>query len=127
MLAAASGRVLSRSFHIALKVGIEVIEQAQAIKNGGESNSEKEPELIWNRSELSVMLEHVQAHVAPTDVDPGAGIQWLTKIRQRYPGADDIRKLAIPTDTAVDVSSEKEGDMWMVTAGRSVLVRVKPF
>lgn len=40
---------------------------------------------------------------------------------------DDIRKLAIPTDTAVDVSSEKEGDMWMVTAGRSVLVRVKPF
>ena len=85
LLAAASGRVLSRSFHTALKVGIEVIEQAQAIKNGGESNSEKEPELIWNWSELSVMLEHVQAHVAPTDVDPGAGIQWLTKIRQSSP------------------------------------------
>nr|GEU34142.1 protein SABRE [Tanacetum cinerariifolium] len=243
LLAAASGRVLSRSFHTALKVGIEVIEQAQAIKKGGESNSEKEPELIWNRSEISVMLEHVQAHVAPTDVDPGAGVQWLTKIRQSSPkvkrtGAlleqvfmpcdmyfrftrhnggtqdlkvkplkelafnsdniiatmtsrqfqvildvlnnlllarppqrqksslpksgeddeemeeesdevvpdgveeveverinleqkervqnllyDDLRKLAIPTDTAVDVSSEKEGDMWMVTARRSVLVQ----
>lgn len=243
LLAAASGRLLSRSFHTALKVGIEVIEQAQAIKNGGESNSEKEPELIWNRSELSVMLEHVQAHVAPTDVDPGAGVQWLTKIRQSSPKVkrtgtlleqvfmpcdmyfrftrhnggtqdlkvkplkelafnsdniiatmtsrqfqvildvlnnlllarppkrqksslpksgeddeemeeesdevvpdgvevveiervnlekkeriqnllyDDIRKLAIPTDTAVDVSSEKDGDMWMVTTGRSVLVQ----
>lgn len=40
---------------------------------------------------------------------------------------DDIRKLAIPTDTAVDVSVEKEGDMWMITGSRSILVRFKAF
>lgn len=31
------------------------------------------------------MLEHVQAHVAPTDIDPGAGIQWLPKILKDSP------------------------------------------
>ncbi|KAK1432241.1 hypothetical protein QVD17_09136 [Tagetes erecta] len=241
LLAAASGRVLSRSFHKVVNVGIEMIEEA--VSNAGENKSEKQPELIWNRSEVSVMLEHVQAHVAPTDVDPGAGVQWLTKIRKTSPKAkrtgtlleqvfmpcdmyfrytqnkggtqdlkvkplkelafnsdninaamtsrqfqvihdaftnlllakppkpqksnvlkaaeddeeieeegdemvpdgveevdvervnleqkeraqnllyDDIRKLAIPTDTAVDVSIEKEGDMWMVTGSRSILVQ----
>jgi len=35
--------------------------------------------------EFSVMLEHVQAHVAPTDVDPGAGLQWLPKILRSSP------------------------------------------
>ncbi|KAL3592221.1 hypothetical protein D5086_010861 [Populus alba] len=35
--------------------------------------------------EFSVMLEHVQAHVAPTDVDPGAGLQWLLKILRSSP------------------------------------------
>ena len=35
--------------------------------------------------QLSVMLEHVQAHVAPTDVDPGAGLNWLPKIRRSSP------------------------------------------
>ncbi|KAJ0518235.1 putative FMP27, GFWDK domain-containing protein [Helianthus annuus] len=236
LLAAASGRVLSREFHKVVNVGIEVIEQA--VSNEGDI---KQPELIWNRSEVSVMLEHVQAHVAPTDVDPGAGVQWLTKIRKSSPKVkqrtgtlleqvfmpcdmfcrytqnksetqdlkvkplkelafnsdniiasmtsrqfqvindafnslqarppkhqkskaaaedddeeieeegdeavpdgveevdiervnlehkeraqnllyDDIRKLAIPTDTAVD-AVENEGDMWMVTAGRSILVQ----
>nr|XP_043614487.1 protein SABRE-like [Erigeron canadensis] len=241
LLAAASGRVLARSFHKVLKVGIEVIEQGTG--NEGEINSESQPELIWNRSELSIMLEHVQAHVAPTDVDPGAGVQWLRKISTSSPkvkrtGAlleqvfmpgdmyfrftrhnggtqdlkvkplkelaynsdniiatmtsrqfqvildvlnnlllarppkrpksglptsaeddedmeeeadevvpdgveevelervnleqkervqnliyDDIRKLAIPTDTAVDTSSEKEADLWMLTASRSILVQ----
>ncbi|XP_071713691.1 protein SABRE-like [Rutidosis leptorrhynchoides] len=241
LLAAASGRVLSRSFHKVVNVVKEVIEQAHG--NGEENSSEKQQELIWNRSELSVMLEHVQAHVAPTDVDPGAGVQWLTKISKSSPKVkrtgtlleqvfmpgdmylrytrhkggtqdlkvkplkelafnsdniiasmtsrqfqvildvltnlllarppkrqrsslpksaeddedmeeesdevvpdgveevelervnleqkervqnliyDDVRKLAIPNDTAADVSSEKEGDMWMVTAGRSILVQ----
>ncbi|KAK9070488.1 hypothetical protein SSX86_010890 [Deinandra increscens subsp. villosa] len=241
LLAAASGRVLSRSFHRLVNVGIEVIEQS--VTDGGDSNSEKQPELIWNRSEVSVMLEDVQAHVAPTDVDPGAGVQWLTKIRKNSPKVkrtgtlleqvfmpcdmyvrytqnkggtegskvkplkelafnsdniivtmtsrqfqvihdaftnlllakppkcqktsvlkaaeddeeieeegdevvpdgveevdvervnleqkeraqnllyDDIRRLAIPSDTAVDVSLEKEGDMWVVTGGRSILVQ----
>lgn len=85
MLAAASGRVLARSFHKVLNVAIEVIEQACALSNEGEAIPEKQPELIWNRSELSVMLEYVQAHVAPTDVDPGAGVQWLTKIPKSSP------------------------------------------
>ncbi|KAM1331699.1 hypothetical protein ACFX2H_043830 [Malus domestica] len=31
------------------------------------------------------MLEHVQAHVAPTYVDPGAGLLWLPKIRRSSP------------------------------------------
>lgn len=32
-----------------------------------------------------MMLENVQAHVAPTDIDPGAGIQWLPKIIKGSP------------------------------------------
>ncbi|PWA96152.1 ATPase [Artemisia annua] len=61
--------------HAVLNVGIEMIKQALG---SGDTNSE----LTWNRMQLSVMLEHVQAHVAPTDVDPGAGLQWLPKIRR---------------------------------------------
>ncbi|KAJ0735220.1 putative FMP27, GFWDK domain-containing protein [Helianthus annuus] len=197
LLAAASGRVLSREFHKVVNVGIEVIEQA--VSNEGDI---KQPELIWNRSEVSVMLEHVQAHVAPTDVDPGAGVQWLTKIRKSSPKVkqrtgtlleqvfmpcdmfcrytqnksetqdlkkskaaaedddeeieeegdeavpdgveevdiervnlehkeraqnllyDDIRQLAIPTDTAVD-AVENEGDMWMVQKLRKEVVNAQ--
>ncbi|KAJ0657296.1 hypothetical protein Hdeb2414_s0023g00633551 [Helianthus debilis subsp. tardiflorus] len=36
------------------------------------------------RTELSVMLEHVQFHMAPTDVDPGAGLQWLSIRRNSH-------------------------------------------
>ncbi|MED6162262.1 hypothetical protein PIB30_068709 [Stylosanthes scabra] len=43
------------------------------------------PEIAWKRTEMSVMLEHVQAHVAPTDVDLGAGVQWLPKILRDSP------------------------------------------
>ena len=43
------------------------------------------PEMTWTRLEISVMLEHVQAHVALTDVDPGAGVQWLPNIRRNSP------------------------------------------
>ena len=64
LLAAVSGRVLARSFHAVLNVGIEMIKQA--LGSGDVTNSE----LTWNRMQLSVMLEHVQVHVAPTDVDP---------------------------------------------------------
>ncbi|KAL6573245.1 hypothetical protein OROHE_001704 [Orobanche hederae] len=83
LLAAVSGRVLARSFHSVLHVGYEMIEQAL----GGENiqTPEAQPEMTWSRMEFSVMLEHVQAHVAPTDVDPGAGLQWLPKIRRRSP------------------------------------------
>ena len=83
LLAAVSGRVLARSFHAVLNVGIEMIKQA--LGSGDVNNPESQPELTWNRMELSVMLEHVQAHVAPTDVDPGAGLQWLPKIRRSSP------------------------------------------
>lgn len=70
-----------RSFHSIVQVGQAMLEKATASSNvatGGD-----EPEMTWSRVELSVMLEHVQAHVAPTDVDPGAGIQWLPKIHRR--------------------------------------------
>ncbi|KAL7583710.1 hypothetical protein Lser_V15G44672 [Lactuca serriola] len=83
LVAASSGRVLGRSFHKVVNVVLEAIEEAG---NGdGDGDGGCVPELIWNRSELSVMLEHVQAHVAPTDVDPGAGVQWLPKIRKSSP------------------------------------------
>ena len=78
LLAAATGRILARSFHSIVQVGHHMIEQALAA--GNVQISECEPEMTWKRMELSVMLEHVQAHVAPTDVDPGAGLQWLPKI-----------------------------------------------
>lgn len=83
LLAAASGRVLARSFHSVLHVGYEMIEQA--LGTGSIRVPESEPEMTWKRAELSVMLEHVQAHVAPTDVDPGAGLQWLPKILRSSP------------------------------------------
>ena len=31
----------------------------------------------WGRREVRVTLKHAQAHVAPTDVDVNAGVQWL--------------------------------------------------
>ncbi|XP_047320032.1 protein SABRE-like [Impatiens glandulifera] len=84
LLAAASGRVLTRSFHAVVQVGSEMLEQA--LGTGGSMQiPEIQPEMAWNRMEFSVMLEHVQAHVAPTDVDPGAGLQWLPKIRKSSP------------------------------------------
>ncbi|KAJ4966887.1 hypothetical protein NE237_018736 [Protea cynaroides] len=83
LLAAASGRVLARSFHSVLHVGYEMIEKA--LGTGSVQIPESEPEMTWKRMELSVMLEHVQAHVAPTDVDPGAGLQWLPKILRSSP------------------------------------------
>ncbi|EPS70800.1 hypothetical protein M569_03959, partial [Genlisea aurea] len=82
LLAAVSGRVLARSFHSVLHVGTDVIERALV---EGKIQPESQPEMTWNRMEFSVMLEHVQAHVAPTDVDPGAGLQWLPKIRRSSP------------------------------------------
>ncbi|MQM05225.1 hypothetical protein Taro_038034 [Colocasia esculenta] len=82
LLAAASGRVLARSFHSVLQVGYEMIEQ---LGTGSIHIQEAKPEVAWKRAESSVMLEHVQAHVAPTDVDPGAGLQWLPKILRSSP------------------------------------------
>ncbi|CAI0464014.1 unnamed protein product [Linum tenue] len=83
LLAAASGRILARSFHSVLQVGHEIIEQT--LGSGDAQLPETVPEMTWTRMELSVMLEHVQAHVAPTDVDPGAGVQWLPKIHRSSP------------------------------------------
>ncbi|KAK7321272.1 hypothetical protein VNO77_31753 [Canavalia gladiata] len=83
LLAAVSGRILAQSFHSVVHVGYEMIEQAVSTKDV--QSSEYEPQIEWKRVELSVMLEHVQAHVAPTDVDPGAGVQWLPKILRGSP------------------------------------------
>ncbi|XP_058747798.1 protein SABRE-like isoform X1 [Vicia villosa] len=83
LLAAVSGRVLAQSFHSILHVGHDMIEQARGTTD--ENISEYQPEIAWKRMELSVMLEHVQAHVAPTDVDLGAGVQWLPKIIKGSP------------------------------------------
>ncbi|XP_050212895.1 protein SABRE isoform X2 [Mercurialis annua] len=83
LLAAVSGRVLARSFNSILHVGYEMMEQA--LGSGNAQLPDCVPEVTWKRMEFSVMLEHVQAHVAPTDVDPGAGLQWLPKIRRSSP------------------------------------------
>ncbi|KAG5543788.1 hypothetical protein RHGRI_016520 [Rhododendron griersonianum] len=83
LLAADSGRVLARSFHSVLHIGYQII--GQALGAGNVHVPECHPEMTWNRKEFSVMLEHVQAHVAPTDVDPGAGLQWLPKICRSSP------------------------------------------
>ncbi|XVF64917.1 hypothetical protein PTKIN_Ptkin09bG0204900 [Pterospermum kingtungense] len=83
LLAAVSGRVLARSFHSILHVGSEIIEQA--LGTGNVHIPEGGHDMTLKRTEFSVMLEHVQAHVAPTDVDPGAGLQWLPKIRRSSP------------------------------------------
>lgn len=83
MLAAVRGQVLARSFHSVFHVGYEIIEQALVSKDV--PINEYQPEMTWKRMEFSVMLEHVQAHVAPTDVDPGAGLQWLPKILRSSP------------------------------------------
>ncbi|KAE8682183.1 Protein KINKY POLLEN [Hibiscus syriacus] len=94
LFAAASGRVLARSFHSVLRVGSEVIEQALGtesahIPEGGH-------DMTLTRMEFSVMLEHVQAHVAPTDVDLGAGIQWLPKIRR---GSQKVKRTGALLET----------------------------
>ncbi|XP_057442427.1 protein SABRE-like isoform X3 [Lotus japonicus] len=83
LLAARSGRILAQSFHSVLHVGYEMIEQTDSTTNV--HTGEYQPEIAWKRMELSVMLEHVQAHVAPTDVDLGAGVQWLPKILRGSP------------------------------------------
>lgn len=39
---------------------------------------------------------------------------------------DDIRKLSLRCDTSSDHYPEKEADLWMITGGRSALVRNNP-
>ncbi|CAM6099053.1 unnamed protein product [Calypogeia fissa] len=90
LLAAASGRVLARSFHSIVAVGLQVIADAlrkEGVPSGPQGGA---PVIAWKRRELSVILEHVQAHVAPTDVDLGAGLQWLPKIPTG--GAPKVRR-----------------------------------
>ncbi|KAL1539208.1 protein SABRE [Salvia divinorum] len=111
LLAAVSGRVLARSFHSVLQVGHEMIEQA--LTEGKIQVPESQPELTWNRMEFSVMLEEVQAHVAPTDVDPGAGLQWLPRIRRSSPKVKRtgalLERVFMPCDMYFRYSRHKGG------------------
>lgn len=79
LLAAGSGRVLARSFTV--HSGYEIIEEA--LRSEGIALRGTEPLIPWKRRELSVWLERVQAHVAPCDVDLGAGLQWLPRVPTR--------------------------------------------
>ncbi|KAE8684567.1 Protein KINKY POLLEN [Hibiscus syriacus] len=83
LLVVVSGRVLAQSFHSVLHVVSELIEQA--LGTGNVHIPEGGHDMTLKRMEFVMMLEHVQAHVAPTDVDPGAGLQWLPKIRKSSP------------------------------------------
>lgn len=111
LLAAVSGRVLARSFHSVLHVGYEMIEQA--LGTGNVYIPECQPEMTWKRMEFSVMLEHVQAHVAPTDVDPGAGLQWLPKILRSSPKVKRtgalLERVFMPCDMYVRYTRHKGG------------------
>lgn len=78
LLAAASGRVLARSFDSIVFLGGEALGHVGSGRTSTQSGGS--PVIEWKRRELSVILEHVQAHIAPTDVDPGAGLQWLPRI-----------------------------------------------
>lgn len=106
-----SGRVLARSFHSVISIGYEVIRQA--LDGGGAQVPESQPQVMWNRMELSVMLEQVQAHVAPTDVDPGAGLQWLPKIRRRSPKVKRtgalLERVFMPCDMYFRYTRHKSG------------------
>lgn len=111
LLAAVSGRVLARSFNSVLHVGYEMIEQA--LGTGNVHNPECQPEMTLKRMEFSVMLEHVQAHVAPTDVDPGAGLQWLPKILRSSPKVKRtgalLERVFMPCDMYVRYTRHKGG------------------
>ncbi|KAL2610894.1 hypothetical protein R1flu_022586 [Riccia fluitans] len=80
LLAAATGKVLARSFHSIVAVAPDAIANVLAQSGVVVSPQGVAPMIAWKRRELSVMLEQVQAHVAPTDVDLGAGLQWLPKV-----------------------------------------------
>eukprot|EP00850_Spirogloea_muscicola_P019602 SM000195S05249 [mRNA] locus=s195:34121:49736:+ [translate_table: standard] len=88
LLAAASGRVLARSFESLLFVGDDIL----AAETPADSTPSDAPIISWTRRELSVLLEHVQAHVAPTDVDPAAGVQWLPRVRSNGGGSHTLRQ-----------------------------------
>lgn len=111
LLAAVSGRVLARSFNSVLHVGYEMIEQA--LGTGNVHIPECQPEMTLKRMEFSVMLEHVQAHVAPTDVDPGAGLQWLPKILRSSPKVKRtgalLERVFMPCDMYVRYTRHKGG------------------
>ncbi|XP_015060204.1 protein SABRE-like [Solanum pennellii] len=111
LLAAVSGRVLARSFHSVVSIGSEVIEKA--LGEGGVQVPESQPQMTWNRMELSVMLEQVQAHVAPTDVDLGAGLQWLPKIRRSSPKVKRtgalLERVFMPCDMYFRYTRHKSG------------------
>ncbi|WJX63369.1 hypothetical protein P8452_48262 [Trifolium repens] len=119
LLAAVSGRVLAQSFHSVLHAGHDMIEKACGTTD--EHIGEYQPEIAWKRMEMSVMLEHVQAHVAPTDVDLGAGVQWLPKIIRGSPkvmrtGAL-LERVFMPCDMYFQLTRHKAG---------SPEVKVKP-
>lgn len=52
-----------------------------------------------------------------------AKINLEQKDREKKLILHDIRKLSISCDTSGDLHTEKEGDLWIVTGGRSTLVR----
>jgi hypothetical protein len=111
LLAAVSGRVLAQSFHSVLHAGHDMIEKVCGTTD--EHIGEYQPEIAWKRMEMSVMLEHVQAHVAPTDVDLGAGVQWLPKIIRGSPkvmrtGAL-LERVFMPCDMYFQLTRHKAG------------------
>lgn len=56
-----------------------------------------------------------------------AKINLEQRERERKLLFDDVRKLSLRCDTSSDPYPEKEADLWMITGGRSTLVRNKPF
>lgn len=55
-----------------------------------------------------------------------AKIDLEQKEREQKLLHDDIRKLSLYCDTSGDHYPEREGDLWMITGGKSILVRDEP-
>jgi hypothetical protein len=71
LLAAVSGRVVGRRARDGLRSS-----EDGALSPGAAAAAEARA-AHWGRRVVTVQLSQVQAHVAPTDVDVNAGVQWL--------------------------------------------------
>ena len=54
-----------------------------------------------------------------------AKINLEQKEREQKLLLDDIQKLSVWCDTPGDLHPEKESDVWMITGGKSMLVRIE--
>ena len=82
LLAAVNGRVVGRRARRPVSVAAATAAAAAAASSTALSPTSAADAIAasaahWGRRQVAVQLRKVQAHVAPTDVDVNAGVQWL--------------------------------------------------